>query len=55
MNAIETATTAIPAAQPLPYRPLQFSDIMWGVFCGMWVFSITAGIAYGIIAALMRL
>lgn len=32
--------------------PLEFKHIVWGVFCGMWLFGISAAIIYSIFLAI---
>ena len=34
------------AANPKPVQPLSMKHIVYGVFLGMWAFSITAGAVY---------
>lgn len=33
-------------------KPLTFKSIVWGVFCGMWLFSLSAGLLYLILRLL---
>lgn len=44
----------LPSEQPRPraaVSPLTFSSIVWGVFLGMWLFTLTAGAAYAFLRA----
>lgn len=36
------------AAKPKPIPALAMRHIVWGVFLGMWMFALTAGIVYAI-------
>jgi hypothetical protein len=45
-EAGERPTSTMLAAPAAPPHPVTFRMIIWGVFCGLWLYSLSAGLVY---------